>query len=380
MRKIITPFLLLIVLVFQGCFEEPNTIDLTASEILAGKNYKVFNGVLTFKDWNSFKELASEVANKSDAELDLWETSIGFSSLRRLFNSAIDQDMAYINSLGNESGLLTRKEIGFSTEAKMLLEENLAYLDEYETLNLNISDDYLATLLNRSGVLRIDDSFILFQRDNIKILKSRNLSKLKLLVSATESDLTHNIVVNPVMRVTPNSENMDQSSRTNIVGSCESTNGNYRLLVYEEYTGVYPDIITCTSGALWTYKIKLRSLKKTLGIWNNYNTGFMRLQGSLKARHEVDCDGDGSNCTAYQPVTNATLSDQLNYSSTCAYGHTCYKYFFVNYDLATCNIWVCGDPYQIPVNPLCPHTSQIKFDARSHTGFGYNNTSCYVGW
>lgn len=363
--------LLLGILMLNSCDSDFQMSDLPAEKILNGKDFTVHNGMIVFRDYETFKSISNVVAAKTDEELNTWEQSISFKSLRFIFNATIENEIQFVAAqLEKTSDVnLNRNTLGFLPETKKYLDSNILYLDELQTINMNVSDDYLGALVNKDGLLRIGDNIILFQRDLVKTLKVLDPSKIQLLYSAKQTDSYNNITVSEVERVVNFESRGAQGSKTQIIGSCESTVGNYRLYVYEEWTSVYPDVPSCTNGSLDTYKIKLRSLKKTLGIWNNYNTGSMRLTGSLIAKHEVDCDGGYDNL-----VTNTVLSNQPNYNYACAFGNTCYKYFWVNYDMAKCSIWVCGDP-----NQLLIFTSRINFESRSHTGYGYNNTSCYVG-
>jgi len=372
MRKIVTIVVILVSqLLIDGCLQNEALFqDPPIDQILGGKEFVVYNGMIVFSDYETFKSISNIVASKSDQELNDWEKSISFKSLRYIFNETIENEIEFVESQAEKTSNvnLDRNTLGFLPETKKYLDKGVFYIDEYETVSMNVSDDYLGALVNKDGLVRIGDNIILFQRDLVKTLKVLEPSKIQLLYAAKQTDVSNGISVSEVKRIVNFESRISGNNKTQIIGSCVSTVDNYRLYVYEEWTAVYPDIVTCTSGPLNTYKIKLRSLKKTLGIWNNYNTGFMRLNGSLKARHVAYCDGQ-------TPTTNHVLSDQLNYSYTCPYGNTCYKYFFVAYDMGTCSVFVCGDPYNLSFS----FWHNIVFDARSHTGFGYNNTSCYVG-
>ena len=363
MKKIIQiSSFLIFILLFDSCQQEENLQFISAEQILDGKDYVVNNGMLILKDNTALTKLANEVNSKNKEELDLWEKSISFKSLRSAYNHVIKKEEEILDKLEkqNPEAFLTRKEIGFREESRKFIDKSLFYIDDEEIINMNITDDFFGALVNEGGLLRIGNNVILPQRDFIKMIPASSKSLAPIYLASMENP-DPDVKMSEVTRKRNITNHNNAKSQT--TENCQNTNDRYRILVDEEYTTNYETGSQC-NYQFSSYKVKIRSLKRTVGIWRSHDNYEMRLNGNLKARHMVTCNNSNM-----LPVQNFLLADQIGYSYVCPYGNTCIKYFWLNYDLGACNINVCTLYSQ----------SVIDFDARSHNAIGFNYTSCYVG-
>ncbi|MFP4293767.1 MAG: hypothetical protein ACLFQ0_19210 [Cyclobacteriaceae bacterium] len=60
---------------------------------------KVHNGYLWFADTMAYKMTLEKLQNYSREELDEWEKELGFTSIRYLFEKAVDEDEKYFKEL-----------------------------------------------------------------------------------------------------------------------------------------------------------------------------------------------------------------------------------------------------------------------------------------
>lgn len=218
--------------------------------------------------------------------------------------------------------------------------------------------------LNANGIVKINSDLFQFRRDVIKILTGGSVDRIPQLLK--QQSTGNGIQVIPVTRIINNSS----SGRVQAVSSCTSTIGNYRLIAYEEWVasnlpgGCGPGLV------LHNYYLRLRSLHKILGTWQNHKTHYLKSAGDLKISHWVDCDP----CPSNQHLLVNTPYQNSNYSITCPYDHTCHIYFLQNYDAGPCS------SRNTCANPNNYHNSYISIEINNHHAHGKNSTNCQFGF
>ncbi len=238
---------------------------------------------------------------------------------------------------GDDPGL-TREKIGYSeyTNSKLITADLL--LDDNGIIDMNITTPSLGSILNEQRVVKIDGNIYEYGMHEIKNIESGE--KI------------------PVMRT---STVVDQKIRKTATifadGSCSNSNGNYKVIGYEEEIN-YGD--GCLS--YWQRHIKIRSLKKILGTWQNYNTNFMSVTADVKI---IEWYVSSSGLPSY---VSRTFVDKTNFTYNMSFGNTGY--------------WVFIDrvPFNcLPALPTGYTARAIKFYKRFYTINGYNSTTCSFG-
>lgn len=372
MKKLIP--LTLLVLFVWSCEKESLVTDLTIDQILNGKDVTVHKGILTFKDTKSFDSFVKDLTIKSNSELEQWEKINNFKSLATIHEEIIAKEEDFLNAMnikynGNEN--VTRKDIGYTQEAQNLIDKGLLIINEYETLDLNIPVHFYGRLLNRDGILRIGNEIHVPKMDFILVIKDGDITKVGKAKNYKSGDLLESGV--QIARV---ERRIESSSSTNAkvaaTLSCDNVVGSYRLIVYDEYSYIiFNDGSFPCDNEFSNYNIRLRSLKKILGTWQNHNTSQWSLTSNLTVDHWGKCTDNNFNSTYYFIRNIVTYN---NTSFTPPYGHTWVQQLYANYHSGPCESGGLDS---------CPDANDpiawIRFPIRQHNATGKNGTVCYVG-
>ena len=368
----------LCLLLSMSCTQEDQISFEPIEKILSGAEHKIHKGILTFNDQRSFDAFVSNTKNRTNKEWDEWEILNNFRSLARIHEEVIQAEDVFLNKMnikyaGNE--LITRKDIGYTKLSQSLIDNGFLLVNDYETLDLNIPDEYYGRLLNKDGILRIGNDVHVPKRDFILIIKDGNMSKIGLAKTYKDGDIldagvtfakvTHYSNSNVVKTTEPGSR-----AQEILIQSCDTNAGGYRLIVYRNYTGIaYTGYSTPCQTATMSFSIRMRSLKKILGTWQNHNTSQWTLDSKATAEHYGQCPNMPRYLVA--TMTNA-------YNGNCPYGHTWNFYHFENYPCGNCESGgydSCPDTGSEFDNP----TPSIEFTVDSHNATGKGGTTCYVG-
>lgn len=386
MKKLIA---LLIPLIFALSCEQYDDAEnfLTTDQILGNNEYTVYNGILTFRNKEAFKKLNEELASKTTGQLIEWESQNNFKSLRSLHEEAIQREEVYLQDMAAKypnNTTLTRKELGYTKFSQDFIDKGLFVVNEFETLDMNVTAPHFGSIVNVDGVFRMGDNIIMPQLKTVKILKNGDASKLTMLKNASTSDETRGIQVNEITRNTfKKSESETARTNSETWTSCSNVNDGYKLVVYEEiYNGnVYPDEIPCYGGET-SYWLGFRSLKKILGTWQNHKTSQWYVVSTVKIEHQKTCYYSNNNCN--QSTISSYYStpvDYTNHQTNIPYGHSQNVYFLTDYERGPCGSGgFASCPAQGPFcdEPVDPYAVLIYL-ARSHYVYGKGGTSCYVG-
>lgn len=351
--------------------------------MLKEQGYAVQQGVLTFRDKQSFTDLLDKLKDKTSEQLNDWESQMGFKSLRALHEEAVAKEEVFLQEIAEKNPgntTLTRRELGYTKFTTDFIRKGLFNVNEFETFDINVTAPHYAKIVNRDGVFRIGNSIIMPQNHMIKILKGGDVSKISMLRDATNSDDTKGIQINEIEK---NSfkKSETETGRANAWTYCDTNANGYRLIVYEEsYEGnTYPDEIPCY-GAEAAYWLRFRSLKKVLGTWQNHNTSLWYTVSSVKIEQWKVCNFP-IQCGP-TTVVQSYLSTPVNVSEArydIPYGNDQSIYFLTGYELGPCGTGgfnTCTSPDGFCTSdPL----GKLFYITRSHEVYGKGGTYCHVG-
>lgn len=298
------------------------------------------NGMLSFKDLQTFDSVAVLLSSKDNEFLKNWERNMGIKSIRSVYEKAVSEEEIFLEDLKNKFGddqSLTREKIGYSeyTNSKLIAEDLL--VDDYGIIDMNITTPSLGSILNENRVVKIDGIRYEYGKYKIKNIESKNT-----------------VLVERTSRVVD--QKNSPTAATFADGSCSNSNGNYKVIGYEE--NVY-----WSDGCnnYWDAYIKIRSLRKVLGSWQNYNTGSMSVTATVKIiEWAVSPSGNP------QFITR-NMVDKTDYTYNASFGNTGYWYF-INHQPLQC-LGSLGLDYQ----------RAIKYYSRYYTVGAWNSTSCSFG-
>lgn len=362
MKKVNLQFWHFFMLILTGCIVNED-IGLNSKleinwngEFLEVKDQKTLDSILTF------------LSKNDEVYLTKWEKNYGIRSLRESFANALVEEDFFLNEAVNKYGndpLITREKLGYSDYTSRLLSKNALIKDDDVLLDMNVTIPLYSSLVNEQRIIKIGSQIYQFNRNDIKIIKDGDKGKISLLdkfnSSINSTTGNENIEILKVERkIQPFSP---IQGKTNFVwnGSCDNTNQNYRVIGYEEDT-----YWANGCGSSWSYYIKVRSLRKILGTWQNYNTGSMKVKASCKI-NEWAVPKNSNDYGFIQPYIYRQIVDWTNITFDLSYGHTGYKYIVLN------------TPTMCQVYPTQQYEPLWKVYRRFYTVYGYNSSSCSFG-
>ncbi len=370
MKKNLT-WAFLVFLLMGSCLKEDIKVTNLSSnrsiDRLGGKDLAVLDGILSFKDNETFQSVTKELSLKSPAELDIWERQLGFKSLRSLHMRVSQEEEKFLNKMAEKypgNTTMTRKELGFSDLTMLYLKEDLMFINEYETIDMNVTSPLDGTVANEHGVFRIGEDVIMPKLKSYKVLKGGDLSKMAQFNSATLTNKDLGILIYKVKR--ESGSKYLTTGRTNTTLSfCDNIYGSYRLIVYENITQVLNEIDYPCDNAPANYWLRLSSLKSFLGTWQDHATNQWTFVAYTKADHVKACPNEGLTV-----VRNIVNIDGVQYYAP--FTATWERYFFTNYDLGPCASGQCPDGRWVYGDTNFPI-------GRSFLCYGKGGTYCYVG-
>jgi len=288
---------------------------------------------LQFEKPEDFKNALMETSKMSREELNAWDKTKGFVSLRSIYEQIVDEESAAFDA---EEKMIQKNPM----LVKTLKHKNSNKLDEVKSLvkvdntgiELNLYDSDYANLLNKDGVVKIGKSLVKYGTNYIKVVLDGDYSQVTKLSTLNEKNQTPNLRYFPV-RITSN-ELVPNGRSMNNYRFCEQRIDDYYMRAwsdgyYEWYTIVGYDITTVSTVAA---KIKMKFRRKGwTGIWVNHVTTSYSADGSWGFTHNLDPYWPGLSSSPNGPNT-ITLGSGFD-------GHTSEPehYFYYNqaYNLNT---------------------------------------------
>ena len=348
MKKNYSIFILFIAVFLLSCKDELTPLAAAEPEVT------VENGMLSFSSMENFNKVFADVTEKDNSYLDNWEGSLGFTSLRSIFNQVVKAENEFSDNLSKihgENAVLSREKFGY-TEVTNKNKEILIFMED-GSFDLDVTTFGHSYILNAEGLVKIGGKIYNFTKDYVKVLGSNSFKSFSHLKTITCSDESANIFVSDVQRETNILFESHNQKTNEIVKTCIATNNKDRLIVYEDYVYYAQGGTPCYVYS-HNYLIKLRNLKKNIfGSWVNSETGSMRITGKLRIDQTKKVDDFGY-------VFDKVIVDVPNIDWPFDYGHTGEKYYMRNY-------------------PVCFPANLIRLAVHDITGYGRNWTSCRVG-
>lgn len=163
---------------------------------------------LEFKDEASLKAMLAELKLKNDSELNTWENSISFVSMRNFYQQALEAEAAYQAELLEENKAVT------TYNYSPFVRKNKQYFifEEDNAISLKCFHPEMALVTNKDGIVKICGHFFQYTDNAFKMLQEGRESKLNLLKKATKNDPANKIIVQKI-------ENQNTTTNKVITGS-----------------------------------------------------------------------------------------------------------------------------------------------------------------
>jgi hypothetical protein len=317
-------------------------------------------GFATFKTRAEFDETVAKLSKGSYSDVVLLEKQHHFVSMTTLLKKAEEEDEANqereikIEASSPELAKTMKHET-----PKTIVDNPNSFIYATESgieLNLILLD--LASVLNKDGIVKIENKIVQYKHDFIKVINDGDERKIASLERTKTTDLTQNVLVNPVKFT---KSTIVKNTKTAGVRSCEATSGSpmqWWIIVYEE-------AFTSNDNFLkyWIGQYKIRTLKRgSFGSWYNYST---RSQyGNVTHYGPQFSIGYNPGGWAFTPYVEPSGSKPYNNSSGSETSTLIYPYF--NYGL-NAQAGLTSYPY---------NNLEINFSPSNTAKFGFSVGNC----
>ena len=294
-----------LVLLLFSCSEELPTKENKTSLL---KGVSVQDDYLSI-DENSFESLLKDLLRKSPQELNAWEKSIGFTSLRSIMEKAVEEETKYFNMLeerGEEN-----LDINTTPRNSAFVIENAQYFNFTSDgwFELKILDLQLSSVLNADGVVKIGKELRKYSGDMLFVSEKGDLSALK-------GDLNINRLPEGIQafqleryRKTHRPENAKVITSSQNINSCTDVVNRYRVRLYEDV------VIRPLGSGSWElqHQFILKSFRHTVWGWQrNFATNF--LEGGVYYEADWGLGSDYIYANGTQHEIGAILKTGYRYS------------------------------------------------------------------
>jgi hypothetical protein len=155
---------------------------------------------LEFQDSASFYQRLEQVDNLSDSALDIWENSMGFLSMRKIYNVydsvALNLPDTITTSTTGYSDSLYQSYVGYIKKYRGSFWVDVAYDSAFR---INAFDYRMGALVNKNGIVMIGGVFYQFTREWVKVMLDSNECKVPNLIAAVTDSEVDKIYVRPVV-------------------------------------------------------------------------------------------------------------------------------------------------------------------------------------
>ncbi len=220
---------------------------------------------LTFSSHETFEDSIKILSKLDRSQLDTWEKSKKFSSLRRVFEAIVDHEIIQADIeekliLKDPSLLKTMKHkisplIGEASKTiNFSLEDGVSY---------KIFDPASASVLNKDGVVKVGESILKYGEKEICQIVNGDESLISELMSLKQSEQTDNLKYHPVKLTSKvldtknartNAGNELFCERTNGDGGTGYSNGDLKLRAWAR--GSFSSLYQYTTYVYWQNEIK----------------------------------------------------------------------------------------------------------------------------
>lgn len=272
----------LVMLLFGACQNDKTTLP-NSEQVGPQAAY------LQFEKPEDFKKALLETSKMGREQLDVWDKSKGFVSLRSIYNQIVDEESI---AFDEEEKMIHKNP----SLIKTLKHKSSRKIDEVKSLvkvdnsgiELNLYDADHANLLNKDGIVKIGKSLVKYGTNYIKVVLDGDYSQVAKLAAINEKNQTPNLRYFPV-RITskelvPNGRPMNNSRY------CDKRIGDYYMEAWSDgyyewyYIVGYGVTTVSTVGA----KIKMKFRRKGwTGIWVNHVTTSYSVDGTWGFTHNL---------------------------------------------------------------------------------------------
>lgn len=161
----------------------------------------VKNNVLVFNNWAQVDSTVDYLNDKGENFIDQWEQNLGFVSLRKTFNQFVDAETKMDVKLDKD---FKGKEKNITEE--IFLQRHNPIVNKFENsvtlvimkdggkfydMNINLNYDYLAPLVNKNGIIVVDNIIYRFTMKDVRVITDGDWAKLPELLSDNSSDIKY---------------------------------------------------------------------------------------------------------------------------------------------------------------------------------------------
>ena len=192
--KIFAMMLVASATLFYACHQEE---DLNVQEDM--QDITVKNGYLVFNSDEVFKQTIEKTKNMSREELDTWEKQFnGFTSMRSIYEKAIDEDEMFFESMTEEKYNELSKITEFPHSNYVNKHKDLFVFDKNDGTfrpKMPLVKPEFFALANRQGMMKVSSELRLFSANSVTYITDGDETKLTLAKKLTKSDESKGIIV-----------------------------------------------------------------------------------------------------------------------------------------------------------------------------------------
>lgn len=286
--------------IFWSCQEESLLQD---DLVVADDNFEIraHNGYLWFKDSATYSATLEKLEGYSREELDQWEEELGFTSIRSIFEKAVDEDEKFFEAIEKlpEEEIQPKFANGIAPHSKFVLQNaELFRFNSEGWFDINLPYAHIHKLLNRDGIIRIGDNIMKYSSNAVKIIRDGDENKIGLLESIKKTDSKAGIKVNDivVIRKGIDLENAKSFVRPALVNECTNKVDRYRVRMYEN---IDMELNATFGSTTITHSFEVHSFRHTYQGWQrrfktsslggslNFDASYGSYGGNVQAADQV---------------------------------------------------------------------------------------------
>ncbi|MBO0948830.1 hypothetical protein [Fibrella forsythiae] len=234
-RRVVVAALYVMFFLLAGC-KDP--LETTLPN--AGNNTTQQKSYLTFKNFDEFYQTIDKLNKQSDVQQKAWDESQGFISLRQLFNRVVEEEASAYEQ-EDKLSLINPKNHPSHLQSKtaVTLGEMIIYDQENGGVVLNLANPMMAAVLNKQGVVCVDNTFYQFSYDAVKSTPKKSDANseqcIRAMANTQVSDKAEQIAVNAIRHKLKAIDTPQARTGYAHPFSCESASGNpyeWKMIAY----------------------------------------------------------------------------------------------------------------------------------------------------
>ncbi len=222
---------------FSACQKEEGVKPASLStnsgaRIEASKKIKLDGEYLDFPTPAAFDEFMKVLPLKNSQDLDVWEQSLGFRSMRHYHETAIKENVKYHEYLRKNMTIELAKQIhnnkGLSPRSEFVKANSEMFLfDEYGNPKLNLYDPTLAAVLNKDGIVKIGRYLFQYTEDYLKVMPANKKDQIQSFKKADKDSPENQITVKKIIKTL--SQKINKGGRTEAYDFSACSDGSYEF-------------------------------------------------------------------------------------------------------------------------------------------------------